>query len=64
MVNCASVIYHAIKFIAAGKYIYPEPYCAGNASTKWSLRQLLDIDKWLGLISFTVKLVSEIIRAF
>jgi hypothetical protein len=26
--------------------------------------QLLDIDKWLGLFSFTVKLVSEIVRAF
>jgi hypothetical protein len=25
---------------------------------------MLDIDKWLGLFSFTVKLVSEIMRAF
>jgi hypothetical protein len=25
---------------------------------------LLDIDKWLGLFSFTVKLVSEIMSAF
>jgi hypothetical protein len=27
-------------------------------------RQVLDIDKWLGLFSFTVKLVSKIMRAF
>ncbi len=25
---------------------------------------MLDIDKWLGVFSFTVKLVSEIMRAF
>ncbi len=27
-------------------------------------KPMLDIDKWLGLFSFTVKLVSEIMRAF
>jgi hypothetical protein len=30
-------IYRAIKLIATGKYTCPVPYCAGNASTKWSL---------------------------
>jgi hypothetical protein len=25
---------------------------------------MLDIDRWLGIFSFTVKLVSEIMRAF
>jgi hypothetical protein len=31
---------------------------------QWQWQQLLDIDKWLGLFSFTVKLVSKIMSAF
>ncbi len=38
MVGCPPVIYSGIKLIAAGKYICLVPYCAGNVSTKWSLR--------------------------
>jgi hypothetical protein len=33
------VIYRAIGSIAMGNYIYLVPYCAGNMSMKWSLRQ-------------------------
>jgi hypothetical protein len=39
VVNHPPVIYHAIELIAMGKYICPVPYCAGNQSSKWSLRQ-------------------------
>jgi hypothetical protein len=38
VVDCPPVIYRAIESIATGKYICLVPYCAGNASTKWSLR--------------------------
>jgi hypothetical protein len=39
VVNCPPVICCAIKLIAAGKYICPVLFCAGNSSKKWSLRQ-------------------------
>ncbi len=38
MVDRPPVIYCVIELIAVGKCICPVPYCAGNASTKWSLR--------------------------